>query len=179
MDIDRLKPVYQQALKSFEDTIIPSERNMKLIDVARREIGHSPYVGIHIRRGDRKTRAYKFHGEYVPLEDYATALESTWTNLKSATPSLISNNPNIWIASDSQQSIQKLKAILPSGSKTHSLMKSSKKDLRSLVPLEEYVQADWTNLTRSTLTLERRIRETRGMVVDFAMVRHLRGPYDS
>lgn len=108
-EINRLKPMFERALKSFVQTIRPNSRNARLIRAARSEIASSlsmshpptshdpaesedaetlltqhnpdPYIAVHIRRGDRHAANYPYRGSYVPIANFAKAAQDAWTRL--------------------------------------------------------------------------------------------------
>ncbi len=97
-------------------TVRPNAEIAALIRSARKEIKDSVstrsddsadhdmgvYVGVHIRRGDRKAEAWPHRGQYVPITDFVTAAREAWTRLLPGSilsPSQI--GPIVWVASDS------------------------------------------------------------------------------
>src|ERR1700761_3354163 len=123
-DEERLDAIYERAYQSFEKTIIPSEENAQLIAKARHELGNAPYIGVHIRRGDRHPIAWRFHFEPIPIQNYADALQRTWQRLNEMEASAEQEVPTVWIASDSKQSIQELKTLLPPNTRSYYLGRS-------------------------------------------------------
>jgi len=102
--LNRAKPVFMTGLKSITETILPSEKNARLIREARQElkeimgarlgvdsnsnsdsdsdssssnVGNGlGYIGVHIRHGDQKPKLEKgSEGGHIPLAHYVHAVE--------------------------------------------------------------------------------------------------------
>ncbi|KAK0209271.1 hypothetical protein DFS33DRAFT_1380760 [Desarmillaria ectypa] len=156
---NRLKPIYDFAAGSLSDAIIPNTENSRLINSAREEVAvlSSTYLSAHLRRGDRKPSSYSYHGGYVPTNDFVDALDNAAKRLqRSDHPSLV------YLASDSPTALQEISSLLPS---VFSLSQSASTELKSLVSPGEYFQQDFDKYE-----LETRVRATRGMIVDFALL---------
>ncbi|KZT43870.1 hypothetical protein SISSUDRAFT_977592 [Sistotremastrum suecicum HHB10207 ss-3] len=158
--IDRLHPIFDMALTSLESTIIPNKFNSDLIRMARNEIGKPSYLAVHIRRGDRKPVSWKYRDGFVPLLDYLHGVEKAWQKINAT-----SANKAIWLASDSVEAQRQFIDLLPAGVDTFGLSISSNPGLRSLQPSSAYRQVDWPSKAPSD-----RIQETRGVIVDFALL---------
>ncbi|KAG7451788.1 uncharacterized protein BT62DRAFT_880988 [Guyanagaster necrorhizus] len=156
---NRLKPIYDFAAGSLRNTIIPNIENARLISSARAEVAvlSSMYLSVHLRRGDRKPSSYAYHGGYVPTNDFVDALDDAARRLQRGDhPSLV------YLASDSPTALEEISTLLPS---VYSLSRSANAELKSLVSPGEYFQRDFDKYD-----LETRIRATRGMIVDFALL---------
>ncbi|KAK0222529.1 hypothetical protein EDD85DRAFT_779310 [Armillaria nabsnona] len=156
---NRLKPIYDFAAGSLRNTIIPNTENTRLINSAQEEVAllSSTYLSAHLRRGDRKPSSYEYHGSYVPTKDFFDALDDAATRLqRSDHPSLV------YLASDSLTALEELSSLLSS---VYSLSRSTNAELKSLASPGEYFQGDFDKYD-----LETRIKATRGMIVDFALL---------
>jgi hypothetical protein len=71
----------------------------------------------------------------------------------------------VWIASDSPSAQQELVKALPADTQILSLSLSKDQELTTLESPKEYVQAEFAQLSEDS-----RKRQTRGMIVDLAMV---------
>lgn len=194
-----MKPIFERAVESFRITIRPNAHNAALIRTARTEIASTlslpaherpsdpdpkdadpetivtrhhqdPYIGIHIRRGDRNAAQFPNRGSYVPLEDFAAAAHETWSRLfnnDSLSPKAdhFPSAPITYIASDSHNAVDELISAFPKSAATFSLHTSSNSELRALASQREYVQKEFNEESE-----EERIRLTRGIIVDFAML---------
>lgn len=169
--LNRLKPMFNAALDSFRETIRPNVENAALIHTARAELaqvalpGNSEfqsYIAVHIRRGDRKPSSFRFHGNYVPTADFASAVDDTWTRLHPDRSG--GEHPVVYVASDAPSVVLEFSNLLNSRYRTFSLSQSQNPLLRALASPAEYRQKDFDKLERSV-----RIRATKGMVVDFAL----------
>lgn len=105
--------------------------------------------------------SWQFRDAYVPLENYAESIKTTIARLypSSRTPS------SVYIASDSPRAHDDLIALLPKGTRIFSLAKSKKSGLRTLASPAEYHQDKFNELPNGD-----RVKLTRGMIVDFAML---------
>ncbi|KAF8956089.1 hypothetical protein BDZ97DRAFT_1672211 [Flammula alnicola] len=173
-NLNRLKPIFESALHSFQSTIRPSAENAELIQLARRELStflrdvneresaaDSIYVGTHIRRGDRKSLSYSFPDRKIPLKEYLNAVKATWSRLHSGSLSTI--NPVVYIAADSPDAQQQFSELYEG--ETFSLFDATDPRLRALASTQEYNQAHFNELD-----VQSRIAATKGMVVDLAVV---------
>ncbi|TBU62547.1 hypothetical protein BD310DRAFT_918640 [Dichomitus squalens] len=153
----------------------------------------APYVGVHIRRGDRRPAAFFFYpGQTIPLEKYVTATRQVWdrfygnasssattsagvspadigdaheTDLSSAQEDKYPAPPVTWLASDSPSAVREFTGNFSAATAIFSLNTSTNAELRALAPTREYVQGGFELEPE-----EERVRLTRGMVVDLAMV---------
>lgn len=128
-----------------------------------------PYIAVHIRRGDRKTAWVPHAGKHLPLEDYVQATYDTWNRLYSQNAStrddVFPDPPITYVASDSHAGAHEFASAFPSSTAVFSLDSSTNPDLRALAPQGEYVQEEFDELDEAD-----RIRLTRGMVVDLALL---------
>ncbi|KAI0964082.1 hypothetical protein AcW1_000984 [Taiwanofungus camphoratus] len=191
--LHRQKPIFDRALQSLTETIRPNGHSAALIRAARSEIAsilslpeavHSngnpdPYISVHIRRGDRKAESWAFHNSYVPLGNYVQATRDTWERLyiNSTSPTSASDPaptsapnhfpapPITYVASDSPDALRDFLAAFPSSTAVFALDLSTDPDLRGLAPQREYVQEEFEMEEE-----DERIRLTRGMIVDLAIM---------
>jgi len=157
--VDRLRPVFEAAGDSMSEVIIPNAKNKALIAAGRRTLGTKPFVGVHIRRGDHKAMSWRYHQGHVPLEEYVNAITGI-ESVPGGSPPF-----NVWIASDDTDTSRQFAQMLPEGFAGVLLNEVNDKELRALVPLQAYNQSTWNEHTE-----DERIRETRGMIVDFAVI---------
>ena len=139
------------------------------------------YVGVHVRRGDRKAEAYPNVGKYVPVLNYAWAAEKTWERVIGG---VVDGNENgdeerdipptvVWLATDAPDVIEEFTDAMSdphikpkSGdAKVLSLSTSSNVQLKEISSKQAYNQSVFNELP-----IEERVRATRGMVVDLAMI---------
>ncbi|KAI0652532.1 hypothetical protein C8Q79DRAFT_1005717 [Trametes meyenii] len=159
----------------------PSARNEFDVKRALKQI----YIAVHIRKGDRQPEGYMFYPDkQVPAEAYVKGARETWSRLyahdyvdstnasASVHPDVSSGHPDhypaspiMWVASDSPPAARAFVGAFPPATASFSLEHSVMPELRALAPAEEYVQAQFEKET-----LEERVRLTRGMIVDFAML---------
>jgi len=157
--VDRLRPVFESGQQSLSEVLVPNPRTKALISAARRTVGITPFVGVHIRRGDHKAMSWRYHEGHVPLEDYLKAVADV-VNLAGAEPPL-----NVWVASDELDASRRFSQMLPDGFNGLSLNAIAEQELWDLAPSQAYNQSTWNDLDRET-----RLRETRGVIVDFAVI---------
>lgn len=155
----------------MQQTIRPNAETAALIRAVRTELSDilslhntdiNPYLGVHIRRGDRKPSSWSFHGGYVPAEDYVQSAEDTWKRLNPGKPL------TVYIASDDPSAQSEFLELSNSRHTTFSLSQSKDPELRALASPQDYVQAEFNKLEKNL-----RIRATRGMIVDFALLNGL------
>jgi len=199
--IKRQKPIFEQALQSFQETIRPNAHNAQLIRSARAELASvlslpphaptarnddmfpsrrdaeptpeaynpDPYVAVHIRRGDRHASAFPYRGKHVPLENFVEAARDAWTRLygedAAGDAAGFPAPPIAYVASDSHATAHEFVSAFPASTAVFSLDSSTDPALRALAPQHEYVQDEF-----DAMEAEDRVRLTRGMVVDLAML---------
>lgn len=198
--LNRLQDVYARGADSFAKTIVPSEQNLRLIRLSREELASqllptasgpttqprtefsspnpSPYIGVHVRRGDRLGDTWWYHNENLPIYLHIKAVRSAWPRLYPDTPIPNSDSdtdvqvassfpapPFTYLASDSPDALQDFASAFSPETGIFSLQSSKHEELRALVPKRAYVQKEFVEELP-----EERIRLTRGMVVDLAMV---------
>lgn len=119
--------------------------------------------------------------KHIPTRDYVNAVWKTYTWLYPdvfETSKKPSYPPFIYLASDSANSSTEFTDILTSNDTlvrlhgdeqlypyVYSLRTSANEELRNLAPTQEYVQSQWNSRGESD-----RIRETRGVIVDWAIM---------
>lgn len=121
------------------------------------------YQSIYVRRGDGMGTSWKYHKQNVPTEEYSTAGNAAWTRLFSSAGNPAP--PAIYLASDDPDVFDDLQSRFEPGSKIFSLSKSENQDLQNIASPSPYFQDKF-----SALPEEDRIRLTKGMVVDFALL---------
>lgn len=121
----------------------------------------TPYIGVHLRRGDRHASSWSFHGGYVPIADYVQAVKDTWSRLFSQFDSI----PVVYLSSDSPSALSELASVLGPQIVVYSLGQSQDPALQALVSPGEYVQQEFNELDETI-----RVTATKGMIVDFALL---------
>jgi hypothetical protein len=116
---------------------------------------------VHLRRGDRHAKSWRYKAGYVPIPEYVQAVQDTSLRLSAQTESPMT----VYIASDSPPAEAELAGALPSNTELLSLARSRNLELRELASPKEYVQQEFNELPS-----EEQINLTRGMVVDFAVL---------
>jgi len=153
------------ALSSFSQVILPSLGMAALIRRARDElmlVNESPkYLSVHIRRGDRLGLTWKYHKTHLPTGLYVDGALEAQQRLNPADQ----GSPLFYIASDSPAATEEFLKQLPSNIRAFSLSWSDDEELRSIASPRSYVQDEF-----NTMSEEERIRLTKGMVVDFALL---------
>ena len=139
----------------------------------------APYLGVHIRKGDRHPAAISFYRDgTIPLAKYAIGARQAWAKFygdSSSEPESVDMSsdqegrypapPVMWLASDSPAAVREFEGSFSAATAVFSLNRSANADVRALAPVHEYVQAEFEREE-----LAERMRLTRGMVVDLAMV---------
>jgi hypothetical protein len=167
--VNRFKPIFEAASTSLAQTLRPNAENSALIRAVRAEFGlpsrsSRPYVGVHLRRGDGKGTSWKYKGKYVPVEDYVEEAKRTWTRLSAANDK--KNEARIYLASDSPSAQDDfIQRLADTDFSVFSLTMSRQPELRALASPKEYVQEEFALFDPDV-----RIRATRGVIVDFALV---------
>lgn len=163
--LNRLKPIFDAASSSFTDTIRPNAQNAALIKTARDELGKlvqgQDYMSVHIRRGDKPPASWKYQGKHIPISQFAEAVDDTSKRLASHTGSLMP----LYIATDSPSAEDELIKSIPTDTTVLSLRLSKQPELQALASPKEYIQHEFDHLEE-----DERIKLTRGMIVDFAML---------
>lgn len=128
-----------------------------------------PYIAVHIRRGDRHAANFPYRGSYVPLENFVSAARDAWRRLYHQDPLEEKDSfpapPIVYVASDSHATAHEFVSAYPASTAVFSLDSSTDPALRALAPQHEYVQHEFDEMD-----LEDRVRLTRGMIVDLAML---------
>ncbi|EKM61568.1 uncharacterized protein PHACADRAFT_135336 [Phanerochaete carnosa HHB-10118-sp] len=128
-----------------------------------------PYIAVHIRRGDRHASTFPYRGHYVPLEKFVEAARGAWTRLygddAGESAAAFPAPPIAYVASDSHATAHEFVSAFPASTAVFSLDSSTDPALRALAPQHEYVQEEFNNMEA-----EDRVRLTRGMIVDLAML---------
>lgn len=128
-----------------------------------------PYIAVHIRRGDKKAGEFPYRGSYVPLENFVTAARDAWARFYHDDVMNAAEHfpapPIAYVASDSHAAAHDFVSAFPASTAVFSLDASTDPDLRALAPQSEHVHSEFVELSEQD-----RVRLTRGMVVDFAML---------
>ena len=152
------------SLSSFSQVILPTQGMATLIRRARDELAEneaSKYMGVHIRRGDRLGMTWKYHNTHLPTSLYIDAALKTWQRLNP----VAQGSPLFYIASDSPAALEEFVDRLPSNARAFSLAWSGYDELSAIASPRSYVQEEFNMLGE-----EERIRLTKGMIVDFALL---------
>jgi hypothetical protein len=169
--LNRLKPIFLSAWRSFASTVLPTSTNRGLIKLARESFSsflhdrheretasHLRFISTHIRRGDRRPLSYSFPDGRIPVQNYVEAIESVWSRLHHA-----NRLPAVYLATDSpeahEQFVQSYRGVV------FSLFTTSDSRLRALASPGEYYQHRFEELD-----LPSRIAATKGMIVDLAIL---------
>ncbi|ESK96166.1 hypothetical protein Moror_7307 [Moniliophthora roreri MCA 2997] len=165
-NLNRARPIFDQALESLTTTIRPNAENTALIRGVREELStllsppNANYISVHIRRGDSKPSSWKYtQSGPVPIEEFVESVSSTWKRLKILDPQFV------YVASDSPAALSQFDKAAD-GTRTYSLSKSSREEIRALASPDEYDQSDFDQI----YSLDERVQQTRGMIVDLALV---------
>ncbi|EIN14358.1 hypothetical protein PUNSTDRAFT_49178 [Punctularia strigosozonata HHB-11173 SS5] len=170
--LNRMKPMFQHAFHSFAETIRPNAKNAALIRSARSELANivdrelqEPYLAVHIRRGDRRGSSWAYHNSYLPISLYTDAVQETWDRFhQEASLGAKGQMQTVYIASDTiAAQTEFAEAVDPS--RIFSLARSSNPELRDIASEVGYEQKKF-----SGLPLDDRVRLTRGMITDFALM---------
>ncbi|KAF5375160.1 hypothetical protein D9758_000476 [Tetrapyrgos nigripes] len=159
--LNRKQPVFERAAESLQNTIRPSQENARLIRAVRNELysyskGESTnYISVHIRRGDQKPSFYNA-AEHIPVSEYVSAVSGSWSKLG------LSSKPLVYAASDTPDALKEI----AQQTDVFSLAKSANTELSSLASPREYFQDRFDE----SYTLDERVKLTRGMIVDLALV---------
>ncbi|KAJ3847984.1 hypothetical protein EV368DRAFT_50176 [Lentinula lateritia] len=168
-NLNRLKPIFLRASESLTQTIRPSEKNAELIAEARKELATkfpNSYIGVHIRRGDRKAKFTKGPEGYVPIENFVNEVKGVKERFFAG-----GDITMVYVASDDPSTIESFESLIseplsPSldSIQTFSLHASTSPSLRALASPKAYVQAEFDALHEDKVML------TRGVIVDMALV---------
>jgi hypothetical protein len=165
-DIRRWQPIFNQALESFLTTIIPNDSVRNDIRTVRSEYTQKPYVGVHIRHGDRFPSNQVWRGDYVPTIEYIKAVEDVWDKLR-ANSEVREDDPTVYLASDSYAAFEDYRTISGESENVWSLYRTTNHHLKYMASPHGYVQRVFQGKkTRK----EERARWTQGMLVDFALL---------
>lgn len=122
--------------------------------------GAADYMAVHIRRGDRKTMSWQYHGGFVPIQDYVQVLGDASARLTLSQTYVATDSPDA--LAEFEKSIQEKTQAKPP---IHSLGGNPQSELKKLASDRDYVQAEWDQRAE-----EERVRLTTGVIVDFAMI---------
>lgn len=163
--LNRLKPIFEAASSSFTETIRPNAQNAALIKNTRDELGKlaqgRDYMSVHVRRGDKPPISWKYQGKHIAISQFAEAVDNTSKRLTSQAGSPLA----LYLATDSPSAEDELIKSIPTDTTVLSLRSSQRPELQALASPKEYIQYEFDNLEK-----DERIKLTRGMIVDFAML---------
>jgi hypothetical protein len=155
------------------ETIRPNAATAALIHSARTELAsflHSndspstdQYQSIYVRRGDGIGSSWKYHDKNVPIEEYTAAGNAAWTRLFRSTGNTAPQA--VYLASDDPDIFEDLQSQLEPGSRIFSLPRSENSDLQDIASPAPYFQDKFAALPEAD-----RVRFTKGMIVDFALL---------
>jgi len=156
------------------ETIRPNAATAALIHSARRELAsflglHSDdsttdqYQSIYVRRGDGLGSSWKYHDKHVPIEEYSAAGNAAWNRLFRSKGNTAP--PAVYLASDDPDVFEELQSQLEPGSRIFSLSRSGNSDLQNIASPAPYFQDKFAELPEVD-----RVRLTKGMIVDFALL---------
>lgn len=167
-DTARIQPIYERAFTSFQSTILPSLSIRRELTQLRQQHAQTPYLGIHIRHGDRYPDNREWRGDYVPISQYISATSSMWEKaLASSTPEVSTDKPTVYVASDSYAAFQDHLALSLSPDNVWGLHIAGETKWKYMASPQGYVQRVFEG--RKTRSEERK-RWTQGVVLDFAMI---------
>jgi len=135
------------------------------LDSLRTEWGSKPYIGVHIRRGDRFASNQKWRRDYVPVVEYSTAVSKAWQKLRSTVKGL-DESPSVYIASDSRAAYEDYKALSTAPESVKGLFDAKTNVVQYMAQMSGYIQVLWEKRSR----IEERKRWTAGMILDLAMI---------
>jgi hypothetical protein len=155
-------------------TIRPNAATAALIHSARTELASflglysddsqiDQYQSIYVRRGDGLGSSWKYHDKHVPLEEYSAAGNAAWNRLFRSKGNTAP--PAIYLASDDPDVFEELQSQLEPGSRIFSLSRSENSDLQNIASPAPYFQDKFAELPEVD-----RVRLTKGMIVDFALL---------
>lgn len=134
----------------------------------REQYAQTPYVGVHIRHGDRYPSNQKWRSDYVPIVEYVKTVENVWHKLRSMRPAEAwEQEATVYVASDSYAAFEDFRSISRDSDNIWSLYITTDYHLKYMASPHGYVQRVFQGKkTRK----EERVRWTQGMVVDFALL---------
>lgn len=153
-DISRFKPIYDQASESFDFTILPVPTVREHLDSLRATWDGKPYIGVHIRRGDRFADNQKWRRDYVPVAEYSAAVSKAWQKLR-GTEEGLGESPNVYVASDSRAAYEDFKALSTAPDAVKGLFDAKTTTLQYMAQMSGYIQPLWEKRSRIE---ERKVR---------------------
>lgn len=171
-DLSRQKPIYDHAAVSLKETILPSDSLRQELTQIRRLHANKPYVGMHIRHGDRYPANQKWRDDYVPITEYVKATLEAWRILRASHPREAEDaHPSVYVATDSYAAFQDHLALSPAPHNVWGLHaaanSNAERKWRWMASPHGYVQRVFMG---RKIRPEERKRWTQGMVLDFAML---------
>lgn len=173
--MNRFRGIFDRSRVSLTETIRPNAATAALIHSARTELttflglqsNDSPssdqYQSIHVRRGDGTGSSWEYHDKNVAIEEYTAAGNAAWTRLFRSAGSPAPQA--VYLASDDPDVFEVVQSQLEPGSRIFSLSRSENSELQHIASPAPYFQGEFAALSEAD-----RVRFTRGMVVDFALL---------
>jgi len=145
--LSRYKPIYDRARASFELTVLPGPKVREHLDSLRATWGNEPYIGVHIRRGDRFATNQKWRRDYVPVVEYSKAVSKAWQKLQ-GTEQGLGESPNVYVASDSRAAYEDFKALSTAPDAVVGLFDAKTTTLQYMAQTSGYIQSLWEKRSR-------------------------------
>jgi hypothetical protein len=156
------------------ETIRPNAATAALIRSARTELASffglhtddsrtDQYQSIYVRRGDGLGSSWKFRDKNIPIDEYSAAGNAAWNRLFRSKGN--TRPPAVYLASDDPDVFEELQSQLEPGSMIFSLSRSGNPDLQHIASPAPYFQDKFAELPEAD-----RVRLTKGMIVDFAVL---------
>ncbi|KAI8449369.1 hypothetical protein BY996DRAFT_4589314 [Phakopsora pachyrhizi] len=170
------QPIFEMARKSFFELFILNDLIREIIYQTKQEIIDSniwgskknnklsPYISVHIRKGDRHPFDPSHKLDYLPVTDYVDAINSTWNILRQS-DSTLPDSPNVYLASDTPLILDVIKAASPRKWRYFHLSQARSKNLSTIAHPHEYSQMHF-----HAHVLSEREDYTRGQIVDMAFL---------
>ncbi|CAG7853837.1 SubName: Full=Uncharacterized protein {ECO:0000313/EMBL:CCA67733.1} [Serendipita indica DSM 11827] len=177
-DVSRLRPIFEHAAVSFRETIQLSDNLREHLRKLRNVVHtNKPYVGVHIRHGDKYPANQQWKGDYVPISEYIKLTTEVWETVRGMQSTQIEPFPRIYVATDSLAAFSDHLSLSPTfslateerilGLHAASSLSYGERDWRFMASPHGYVQRVFSGgKTRP----EERVRWTQGMLLDFAML---------
>lgn len=166
--MSRMRPIYDHAFTSFQDTIQPNKALRKELTKLRQQQAQQPYIGVHIRHGDRYPENQKWRDDYIPISEYTQSTSRIWEQLKtSSPPSVRDQAPNVYVGTDSYAALQDYISLSATPNNVWGLHISDNRSWKFMANPHGYVQRVFEG---RKVRPEERKRWTQGMILDFAMI---------
>ncbi|KAF6754357.1 hypothetical protein DFP72DRAFT_384287 [Ephemerocybe angulata] len=180
-ELNRDKPMFDFAEKSFAGTIRLNPELKKLVAASKQELlrafpvtdepitvdehdaGEKEYISVHIRRGDRVPHGWQYHRNPIPIQEYVDAVAQVRNRTQGSEEGGVSGSGVVYLASDSPASIAEFTKAYQGP--IFSIAHSTNLELKTLASPQDYHQDKF-----DLLPLEDRKKATKGALVDLAMV---------